>query len=321
MRAKSRYDNCQSRQWRLLFGDPRTQSTPSRYRQAIDLIKPRFVFAQRVLITLLNTACKLTDSFSPWSSFYHSLCLLWSQSNTERRCNGQFKYFCSVFAVMGSFIFCRRLWRWNPERAEPFENEEQRPCSCWSPEVTPSTKMALIEQGDTAAPENCQRLVILGSSKVGKTSLVSRFLNNKFDDGYTPTIEDFHRKIYRIKGEAYRLDILDTSGNHPFPAMRRLSIITGRVFQYFFLISNVYRQPVVTRTFHQIMTTILNATKKFLKRSWTADCQIIWYLFERYNLNYTLVLASRFLYLVEALNIAIMLMKQILRFDLRNLYV
>lgn len=234
MRAKSRYDNCQSRQWRLLFGDPRTQSTPSRYRKAIDLIKPRFVFAQRVLITLLNTACKLTDSFSPWSSFYHSLCLLWSRSNTERRCNGQFKYFCSVFAVMGSFIFCRRLWRWNPERAEPFENEEQRPCSCWSPEVTPSTKMALIEQGDTAAPENCQRLVILGSSKVGKTSLVSRFLNNKFDDGYTPTIEDFHRKIYRIKGEAYRLDILDTSGNHPFPAMRRLSIITGRVFQYFF---------------------------------------------------------------------------------------
>lgn len=69
------------------------------------------------------------------------------------------------------------------------------------------------------------------------------------------------------------------------------------------------------------MTTILNATKKFLKRSWTADCQIIWYLFERYNLNYTLVLASRFLYIVEALNTAIMLMKQILRFDLRNLYV
>lgn len=34
-----------------------------------------------------------------------------------------------------------------------------------------------------------------------------------------------------------------------------------------------------------------------------------------------LALASRFLYLVEALNIAIMLMKQILRFDLQNLYV
>lgn len=34
-----------------------------------------------------------------------------------------------------------------------------------------------------------------------------------------------------------------------------------------------------------------------------------------------LALASRFLYLVEVLNIAIMLMKQILRFDLQNVYV
>lgn len=87
--------------------------------------------------------------------------------------------------------------------------------------------MALLEQAESAPEENCRRLVILGSSKVGKTSIVSRFLNNKFDDNYTPTIEDFHRKIYKIRGEAYRLDILDTSGNHPFPAMRRLSFITG----------------------------------------------------------------------------------------------
>ncbi|PSN46741.1 hypothetical protein C0J52_00866, partial [Blattella germanica] len=27
------------------------------------------------------------------------------------------------------------------------------------------------------------------------------FLNNKFEDSYTPTIEDFHRKLYRIRNE------------------------------------------------------------------------------------------------------------------------
>ena len=54
-----------------------------------------------------------------------------------------------------------------------------------------------------------------------------RFLNNKFNDSYTPTIENFYRKVYRIRGEIYQLDILDTSGNHPFPAMQRLSFITG----------------------------------------------------------------------------------------------
>lgn len=80
---------------------------------------------------------------------------------------------------------------------------------------------------ETTPPKNCFRLVMLGSSKVGKTSIVTRFLENRYDDKYTPTIENFHRKIYRIRGEAYRLDLLDTSGNNPFPAMRRLSLMTG----------------------------------------------------------------------------------------------
>lgn len=65
---------------------------------------------------------------------------------------------------------------------------------------------------------------------MGKTCLVSRFLGGKFQESYTPTIEDFHRKLYRIRGEIYQLDILDTSGNHPFPAMRRLSFLTGGLF-------------------------------------------------------------------------------------------
>lgn len=79
----------------------------------------------------------------------------------------------------------------------------------------------------TIPAKNCYRMVVLGSSKVGKTAIVSRFLSGRFDDQYTPTIEDFHRKLYSIRGEVYQLDILDTSGNHPFPAMRRLSILTG----------------------------------------------------------------------------------------------
>ncbi|CAH1273106.1 RASD1 [Branchiostoma lanceolatum] len=81
-----------------------------------------------------------------------------------------------------------------------------------------------------APPKNCFRLVVLGTARVGKTAIVSRFLFNQYDDQYTPTIEDFHRKMYRIRGEVYRLDILDTSGVHPFPAMRRLSFLTARGF-------------------------------------------------------------------------------------------
>ncbi|KAF3853221.1 hypothetical protein F7725_013909 [Dissostichus mawsoni] len=89
-------------------------------------------------------------------------------------------------------------------------------------------KMSPSESDFDIPAKNCYRMVILGSTKVGKTAIVSRFLNAKFDEQYTPTIEDFHRKLYSIKGDVYQLDILDTSGNHPFPAMRRLSILTGK---------------------------------------------------------------------------------------------
>jgi len=93
---------------------------------------------------------------------------------------------------------------------------------------TPSTTLPRLIVEDADIPvTNCYRLVLLGSARVGKTSLVARFLGNHFNDAYTPTIEDFHRKFYRIRGETYRLDILDTSGNDPFPAMRRISLMTG----------------------------------------------------------------------------------------------
>ena len=95
-------------------------------------------------------------------------------------------------------------------------------------DAKPAPEQQLVSQAENAPAENCRRLVLLGSARVGKTAIVTRFLGARFVDSYTPTIEDFHRKVYRIRGEPYRLDILDTSGNHPFPAMRRISLLTGR---------------------------------------------------------------------------------------------
>ncbi|KAH0632025.1 hypothetical protein JD844_020043 [Phrynosoma platyrhinos] len=108
-------------------------------------------------------------------------------------------------------------------------------------------------------------MVILGSSKVGKTAIVSRFLTGRFEDQYTPTIEDFHRKFYSIRGEVYQLDILDTSGNHPFPAMRRLSILTGDVFILVFSLDNRDSFEEVQRLKQQILETkscLKNKTKE-----------------------------------------------------------
>ncbi|XP_043945596.1 dexamethasone-induced Ras-related protein 1 [Protopterus annectens] len=126
-------------------------------------------------------------------------------------------------------------------------------------------KMCPSEPELNIPAKNCYRMVILGSSKVGKTAIVSRFLNGRFDDQYTPTIEDFHRKLYSIRGEVYQLDILDTSGNHPFPAMRRLSILTGDVFILVFSLDNRDSFEEVQRLKQQILETkscLKNKTKE-----------------------------------------------------------
>lgn len=116
-------------------------------------------------------------------------------------------------------------------------------------------KMSPSESDFDIPAKNCYRMVILGSTKVGKTAIVSRFLNGRFEEQYTPTIEDFHRKLYNIKGDVYQLDILDTSGNHPFPAMRRLSILTGDVFILVFSLDNRESFQEVQRLKKQIYET------------------------------------------------------------------
>ena len=42
-----------------------------------------------------------------------------------------------------------------------------------------------------------------------------------------PTIETFHRRTYRLRGDVYQLDVVDTSGNDPYPAAKRLMLATG----------------------------------------------------------------------------------------------
>ncbi|KAM4024415.1 dexamethasone-induced Ras-related protein 1 [Anomaloglossus baeobatrachus] len=139
------------------------------------------------------------------------------------------------------------------------------PCTVRSKLTAMIKKMCPNETELNIPAKNCYRMVILGSSKVGKTSIVSRFLSGRFEEQYTPTIEDFHRKFYSIRGEVYQLDILDTSGNHPFPAMRRLSILTGDVFILVFSLDNRDSFEEVQRLKQQIMETkscLKNKTKE-----------------------------------------------------------
>ncbi|XP_046872316.1 GTP-binding protein Rhes [Hypomesus transpacificus] len=79
-------------------------------------------------------------------------------------------------------------------------------------------------------PQNSKRMVVLGAPRVGKTSILRRYLRDGFAEEYEPTSEDFLRKLFHIRGETYQIDVLDASGERSFPAKRRLSILTGDIF-------------------------------------------------------------------------------------------
>uniref|UniRef100_A0AAZ3PIV8 Small monomeric GTPase n=1 Tax=Oncorhynchus tshawytscha TaxID=74940 RepID=A0AAZ3PIV8_ONCTS len=86
---------------------------------------------------------------------------------------------------------------------------------------------APLEEMRLTKPRNCRRVVVLGAPRVGKTNILRRFLRGGFEEQYEPTAEDFHRKLYQIRGETYQIDILDAAKERDFPARRRLSILTG----------------------------------------------------------------------------------------------
>ncbi|CAF3059323.1 unnamed protein product [Rotaria socialis] len=74
------------------------------------------------------------------------------------------------------------------------------------------------------------RLVLLGASRTGKSSIVHMFLNGKFLETYKETVEDLHYREFIVDDKTIKVDILDTAGNMEFPAMRRLSIATSHAF-------------------------------------------------------------------------------------------
>ncbi|XP_076305034.1 ras-related protein Rap-1b-like [Tachypleus tridentatus] len=84
------------------------------------------------------------------------------------------------------------------------------------------------------------KLVVLGAGGVGKTSLVVQFLEGFYSSTYKPTVEDYYQHTIQMPdGIFHTVEILDTSGSHHFPAMRELSIRSGRGFVLVFSVNDL----------------------------------------------------------------------------------
>ena len=77
--------------------------------------------------------------------------------------------------------------------------------------------------------ENALKFVILGEGRVGKTSILSRYFNKKFDDSEQSTINpSFYKKKENFQGKNYDLNFWDTAGQEQFNAINTM-YYTGAV--------------------------------------------------------------------------------------------
>ena len=65
------------------------------------------------------------------------------------------------------------------------------------------------------------KVVLLGDGGVGKSSLIQRFVSNKFDPSMFHTIGvEFLNKDMEVEGDRYTLQIWDTAGQERFKSLR-----------------------------------------------------------------------------------------------------
>ncbi|CAF5100812.1 unnamed protein product [Rotaria magnacalcarata] len=69
----------------------------------------------------------------------------------------------------------------------------------------------------TKEPNYLLKLVIIGDSAVGKSSLLSRYANNTFNESFIPTIGiDFACRTIQVDGKTTKISFWDTAGQEQF---------------------------------------------------------------------------------------------------------
>ena len=77
----------------------------------------------------------------------------------------------------------------------------------------------------------CPNLTIVGDGGVGKTSIVIRYVQNKFSNDYYPTLEDNYTVNIKMNDGSYvEMQIADTAGQEEYRTLRDKYLDNGDVF-------------------------------------------------------------------------------------------
>ncbi|RCH99033.1 Ras GTPase [Rhizopus stolonifer] len=91
---------------------------------------------------------------------------------------------------------------------------------------------------ETASLTREYRLLLIGEGGVGKSALTIQFIHSHFVDVYDPTIEDSYRKRCAIDSEKASLEILDTSGQDEYSALREQYMRNGEGFMLVYSVTS-----------------------------------------------------------------------------------
>lgn len=116
--------------------------------------------------------------------------------------------------------------------------------------------------------DDCQKfkLIFLGDQYVGKSSILFRFAQDKFEQDYQPTIGlDFHSKNVTINGANVRLLLYDTAGQEKFKSLIPMYIRDANVI---IVVYDITVKNSFTNTSHWVNET------KDLKREDAIFCLV-----------------------------------------------
>jgi len=100
---------------------------------------------------------------------------------------------------------------------------------------------------------NCT-IVLLGAGGVGKSALVLRFSEDKFNPTYDPTLEDLYQdKVHTVDGIPIKIDLLDTAGQEEYNSLHENWINEGDAFMVVYSVTETISYEEAESIYEKIM--------------------------------------------------------------------
>uniref|UniRef100_G3VMA8 Uncharacterized protein n=1 Tax=Sarcophilus harrisii TaxID=9305 RepID=G3VMA8_SARHA len=96
------------------------------------------------------------------------------------------------------------------------------------------------------------KLVVMGACCVGKTALTMQFTENRFVTEYDPTMQDSYLMHSMVDEEPCHLDIVDTTGNEQFYALRNQNARWGEGFLLVYAVNDPHSFENVNFFWHYL---------------------------------------------------------------------